>query len=159
MSYFLFGFLDLDDGPMEATALARVRVLAEHSAGTAGFCAKLSDPAEQSLLGKMRGPYSPENSLPFFLTKTPVEDTSESLLAPSPNGIRDSVPSVVAVGDWISGIFAAKQGVKRVRIWFADGFDVDFEQHTSSADQLARIYERRLLEAKDIPAMLFTIHS
>ena len=153
MSYFVFGFIDFtlaqDDPGREWERI-------QSCAAAQGFFVRLGAATDLPIITEMRGSYAPDWNLPFMLTASPNNDTSDELISPYTNGIEKSVAAVDAVGRWLACILESVT-VATVRLWTTEGFDDAFEHQEMRLEEFAAELAHRFREEGDVPSLRLTI--
>jgi len=148
MSYFVFGLVD--------GRANDVFELADASAQAEGVSLKVRDQMRQPILAEMLGDYSPLSSLPFLLTQSQAEDTSDSLISPYAAGFAASAKALDAIGRWLVALLQSSR-VDGVRLWMTEGFDSSFEHLELHASCFAAEIERRVAAEGEVPSLCVSV--
>jgi hypothetical protein len=148
MSYFVFGLIDTAGGDCAEGA--------RRSAAAEGMDLKLGDDIGQPVLSEMLGAYSPTVSVPFLLTSTSSEDTSDSLISPFVASEAARAHAFAAIGRWLIATLRLPE-VERVRVWMTEGYDSAFERLNVSAEHFADEVIRRVAAAGDVPSLIVSV--
>jgi hypothetical protein len=158
MSYFLYGALDIDSDSVDVTDLAW-RVSAVASASRL-FVLLGSNVHQKPVLDVLqaRGLLG-HGYIPFFLSASPICDTSEELFAKdvaSTEGPKAVGGGVGGVSDWLCGI-AGLRAIRAVHVFTADGFDDKFDEVRVSARQFFALVIARIEADGELPSLCVRI--
>jgi hypothetical protein len=154
MSYFVFGFIDLAPGTLQDADQEGLCV--QSCASAEGLSLRLGKAAELPILGEMRGPYRPGETVPFLITRSINEDTSDALISPYVHGIEEVILAIGAIGRWLVSTLLSTR-VECVRMWMTEGYDDSFQHHELTAEAFAAEVAHRVREAGDVPSLRLTI--
>jgi hypothetical protein len=154
MSYFLFGSLTTEPSQKESDDLAWR--LADAASSLRLFVLLGPNIHQHVVLDilRTRGLLT-DKHLPLLLTRSPLCDTSEELLADY-IAAEDEPGSVISslnrVSDWLRAVLLIPS-VCEVHLLISDGFDDAFTELEAGTDQLAAVVMARVQEEGDVPSL------
>jgi hypothetical protein len=154
MSYFLFGSLTTDPSQMKDNDLAWR--IADAASASRLFVLLGPNVHQRVVLDILRArSLLADGHLPLVLTRSPLCDTSEELLADyiaSEDEPGSAGNSLNRVGEWLQAVLKVP-GIREVHLLTSDGFDDVFTELQARADQLADVVMARIQEEGDVPSL------